>query len=201
MDFGFVEGRAIPIWHSWWFYPKKLLVWAKPIVQVKLLTLAVDGRTNRINQTTCISVRRRPLSLPQHHYLQPRRFDRMNVPVSALPLFYSEYGSTWHRKQSYEGADTANPYRKSYARMQASVSDCTSTKCSFKSALLNMFDSFFYGGQMPNSNIPKKYSSLCSISYQHQHRTINRNLNRLSAVFCWASLGTSGFKYLHPNHV
>lgn len=107
---------------------------------------AVDGRTE-LHQLKPRAFRAvTPIEFHNTSHLQ-LRFDRMNVPVSALPLFYSEStGRLWTSqiKVLHEGADRPPRIRiENRTPPHAGKVIYVHPPRSSASALFNMFDSFF----------------------------------------------------------
>ncbi|SUV41047.1 Uncharacterised protein [Acinetobacter haemolyticus] len=106
---------------------------------------SVDGRTdlNLLPPRAFRAVTPIEFHNTSHHQL---RFDRMNVPVPALPLFYSEgTGRLWTSKIKvyYDGEELVRIRIENRTPHQAGEVTYIHPPRSPNSTFLNMFDSFF----------------------------------------------------------
>ncbi|WP_086198289.1 hypothetical protein [Acinetobacter sp. ANC 4169] len=143
---GFVEGQKDPLFDIPVILPKD--TWFGPNHRHGEIcyATAVDGRTE-LHQLKPRAFRAvTPIEFHNTSH-QQLRFDRMNVPVSALPLFYSEStGRLWTSqiKVLHEGLDKPPRIRiENRTPPHAGEVMYVHLPRSAASALFNMFDSFF----------------------------------------------------------
>lgn len=143
---GYVDGQRDPLFDIPVIQPKD--TWFGPDHQSGEMCYAtsVDGRTE-LKQLTRRAFRAVTPIVFHNVSSQQLRFDRMNVPVPALPLFYSEStGRLWTSqiKVIHEGTD--RPARIKIENktppLAGEVSYVNQAR-SLGGALFNMFDSFF----------------------------------------------------------
>ncbi|WP_415502387.1 hypothetical protein [Acinetobacter celticus] len=143
---GFVEGQKDPLFDIPAILPKD--TWFGPNKRMGEIcyATAVDGRTE-LHQLKVRAFRAiTPIEFhnTSHHQL---RFDRMNVPIPALPLFYSEStGRLWTSqiKVLHEGSDKPPRIRiENRTPPHAGEVMYVHPPREPAGALFNMFDSFF----------------------------------------------------------
>jgi hypothetical protein len=143
---GFVDGQKDPLFDIPVILPKD--TWFGPNHRTGEIcyATAVDGRTE-LHQLKPRAFRAvTPIEFHNTSH-QQLRFDRMNVPVSALPLFYSEStGRLWTSqiKVLHEGLDRPPRIRiENRTPPHAGEVMYLHPPRAPASALFNMFDSFF----------------------------------------------------------
>lgn len=143
---GFVEGQRDPLFDLPVLLPKDTWFGPNPRMGEMCYATSVDGRTD-LNLLKPRAFR--AITPVDFHNIsnQQLRFDRMNVPVSALPLFYSKStGRLWTSqiKVLHEGWERP-PRIRIENRTHALAGEVIAVHPprSPESNLLNMFDSFF----------------------------------------------------------
>ena len=143
---GFVEGQRDPLFDLPIILPKD--TWFGPNQRIGEIcySTSVDGRTELAQLTRRAFRAVTPIEF-HNSSNQQLRFDRMNVPVPALPLFYSEStGRLWTSqiKVLHESLDRP-PRIRIESRTPPDAGEVTFVHPARApaSALFNMFDSFF----------------------------------------------------------
>lgn len=143
---GLVDGLAEPLFEIPVLQPKDTWFGKDPQHGELCYATSVDGRT----ELNLLKPRAfRAVTPIEFHNSSPHqlRFDRMNVPVRALPLFYSpSTGRLWTSqiKVYYEGADHPARVRiENKTPVQAGEVNAIHPPREPAGALFNMFDSFF----------------------------------------------------------
>ena len=143
---GFVEGQKDPLFDIPAILPKD--TWFGPNKRMGEIcyATAVDGRTelHQLKVRAFRAITSIEFHNTSHHQL---RFDRMNVPIPALPLFYSEStGRLWTSqiKVLHEGSDKPPRIRiENRTPPHAGEVMYVHPPREPAGALFNMFDSFF----------------------------------------------------------
>lgn len=143
---GFVEGQREPLFDVPVILPKDTWFGPNPRLGEICYSTSVDGRTE-LNQLKPRAFRAiTPIEF-HNSSNQQLRFDRMNVPVTALPLFFSETtGRLWTSqiRVNHEGLDRAPRIRiENRTPIQAGEVTYLQPPRESGSVLFNMFDSFF----------------------------------------------------------
>ncbi len=143
---GFVEGQREPLFDLPVILPKDTWFGPNPRLGEIAYATAVDGRT----ELKQLKVRAFRAVTPIEFFNssnQQLRFDRMNVPVTALPLFFSDATERLWTSQirvNHEGLDRPPRIRiENRTPPHAGAVTAIHTPRESGSVLFNMFDSFF----------------------------------------------------------
>ena len=143
---GFVEGQREPLFDIPVILPKDTWFGPNPRLGEICYSTSVDGRTELSQLKPRAFHAITPIEF-HNTSNQQLRFDRMNVPVTALPLFFSQTtGRLWTSqiRVNHEGLDRPPRIRiENRTPVQAGEVTYLQPPRESGSVLFNMFDSFF----------------------------------------------------------